>query len=354
MKPFGGRSNNGNETMQNQDEPELKIIKCCGVDIEAADCDDAQSCQYNMGIRQMLHELIVETNALLQTLGGGYLWGYMDDLTLLAPLSVVESIWPEFVRKAADIGLEVNMSKCVLYTRNSVAPGVTIQMPSTMIRSEDGFEMTGVPIGTDQFKYNFWTNQFHKIKEQIVTACEYEDSQLSVEMDDALCGGLSTLLKKHPMSTTSKFWQQARLAARHGGLGIHSPVINQPGAHLASLISCIQLIGAQTHSTGRNKNTSQWYANAMSRVVALLKTKCAPVYEIVSSHSAVGKSDLEPLEELMEGSTVKLQKKLTTHVSNRYFKELFESSNTEDRVRLDSCGAEGGVLVTFVPKYYHF
>eukprot|EP01034_Spumella_vulgaris_P037699 gene37699-46509_t len=146
----------------------------------------------------VLQELIVETNALLQSLGGGYLWGYMDDLTLLAPLGVVESIWPEFVRKAADIGLEVNMSKCVLYTRDIVAPEVAVQMPTTMIRSEDGFEMTGL-------------NYFTRLSNPTSATLQL----LSVEMDDALCGGLSTLLKKHPLTTSSKFWQQARLAARH-------------------------------------------------------------------------------------------------------------------------------------------
>jgi hypothetical protein len=332
----------------------------------------------------VLQDLIVETNALLQSMGGGFLWGYMDDLTLLAPMHVVESIWPEFVRSAAQIGLVVNMSKCVLYTRNIIPAGVVVNMPGDMIRSEDGFEMTGVPIGTDQFKRQFWSKQFAKIEEQIDTACAYDDSQvallflskciatklnyytrltnptsevvhqLSARMDKALCGGLSLLLKKHPFSTESKFWLQARLSAKHGGLGIHSPVVNQPGAHLASLISCMQLIREQSHVTGRNRNTSQWYADAMGRVVETLKSKCQSVYDIVLDHSVVGESQLEPLSELMDGSTVKLQKKLTAHVSNRFYKELFDSSLTEDQLRLDSCGAEGGVLVTFMPKYHHF
>jgi hypothetical protein len=45
----------------------------------------------------------------------------------------------------------------------------------------------------------------------------------------------------------------------------------------------------------------------------------------------VVESKLEPLLESMDGSTVKLQKKLIiTHVSNRFFKEIFDSGSIED------------------------
>jgi hypothetical protein len=61
-----------------------------------------------------------------------------------------------------------------------------------------------------------------------------------------LCRGISVLLKKINMvSTGGRAWQQARLAAKHSGLGIHSPAINQPVVHLVSIIRVTQLLTKQ-------------------------------------------------------------------------------------------------------------
>ncbi len=89
-------------------------------------------------------------------------------------------------------------------------------------------------------------------------------------------------------------------------------------------------------------------------VCRLNETHCRVAQVVEFQDSVEGKSELESLPELLDGSTVKRQKKLTVHVSNSFFQELFQLGSTEERVRLDSCGTEGGSLVTTLPRYDYF
>src|SRR4051812_15039687 len=56
----------------------------------------------------------------------------------------------------------------------------------------------------------------------------------------------------------------------------------------------------------------------------------------------------------MSGSSTKLQKRLTLHVSNNNFKRLWNASTAAERKILDSTAIEGGVLISTVPKESRF
>jgi hypothetical protein len=141
------------------------------------------------------------------------------------------------------------------------------------------------------------------------------------------------------------------LAAKHGGLGIQSPKVTHPGAYLSSLIGC-HLNMQQTQISLASAGRCPTHIPYLKQSEQYFLTGINIAYAVVQQHSVEGGSAelLTPLADLLSGQAVKIQKQLNIHVSNNYFQQLYRDSTAEDRVRLDSCGMEGQVLVTTIPK----
>eukprot|EP01034_Spumella_vulgaris_P026080 gene26080-32610_t len=102
---------------------------------------------------------------------------YMDDLIMMGPLATVCKVWPELVNRLLDVGLEVNIPKCKVYHENLATLG-TNTLP--IDEAKDGIVMVGVPIGSEQFIYNYWKGEFDSIQDEITAVCEYEDTQVAL------------------------------------------------------------------------------------------------------------------------------------------------------------------------------
>ncbi len=233
-------------------------------------------------------------------------------------------------------------------------------------------------MGSQQHELEYWEKKLVEFNAHIIHACSYDDTQVALlfltkcvstqlnyysrltdpsslagqldeKIDEALCNGLNILLKKNHITTTDNCWIQARLAAKHGGLGIQSPIMSHPGAYLSSLVGCYSTLKDQlTSLTSADKLLT--HRDTIQSVLALLNTSMVTAYATVYQHSVDGGSELEPLSELLEGNVTKLQKKLNAHVSNNFYNQLRSNSSTADKVRLDSCSEEGSVLVSTMPK----
>eukprot|EP01034_Spumella_vulgaris_P043911 gene43911-54564_t len=113
-----------------------------------------------LAIQQILEDL----NLMLIVEGGGALYAYMDDLIMMGPLATVCKVWPELVNRLLDVGLEVNIPKCRVYHENLATLG-TNTLP--IDEAKDGIVMVGVPIGSEQFIYNYWKGEFDSIQDEI-------------------------------------------------------------------------------------------------------------------------------------------------------------------------------------------
>jgi hypothetical protein len=299
-----------------------------------------------------IQEILEELNLMLVVLGGGALYAYMDDLIMLGPVNVVCEAWPTLVRKLKDVGLVVNTDKCQVYHPDAEVRN-KCTLPTEITRKHDGIVMVGVPLGSDQYVHDYWKGEFDAIKEEIDTVCRYEDTQVALLflskcvstklnyycrltdpnslagslgpiIDAALRKGLQQILMKQT-ELTDDVWSHATLATKDGGLGIQTPVISHHSAHLASIISCAQVISG-TIATNISDDKQPYQTALLQNVVSRLHIAAVPIHANILENSVSGGSVLTPLEDLLVGSCVKLQKKLTLHVSNNNFQKLFNKS----------------------------
>ncbi len=328
-----------------------------------------------------VQDILNDINTSLSGMGGGMLLGYMDDLTLVAHHTTINQVWHSLVSKAAAVGLQINLSKCQIYHPDMQLIADELTIPSDIVKTSDGVVMLGVPIGTEEYEYTYWSDRMTEFTSDINMACSYEDAQVALlfltkcvstqlnyftrmtdpnsqagllanNMDEALCHGLNILLKKDNITTEDNCWIQARLAAKHGGLGIQSPKISHPGAYLSSLIGCHSTLTSQLITLTAD-NRCPAHCQHIQHIIAQLYTSIVIAYETVRQLSIAGGSAIETLDEFLNGSIAKLQKRLTIHVSNYYFQMLWNRSSVADRIRLDSCSAEGSALITTVPKFHY-
>jgi hypothetical protein len=76
--------------------------------------------------------------------------GYLDDLTLLGESQRVHNALGSLRNLLRDIGLEINFSKCKVFSRSSDIRYIQA-MPRGIARSSDGIMILGAPIGINQF-----------------------------------------------------------------------------------------------------------------------------------------------------------------------------------------------------------
>ena len=348
-----------------------------------------------------IHDILIEINVALANFGGGVALAYMDDLTIIAPHLSINQIWDKLVDSSALVGLVVNPTKCQIYNSNMDTIVDTITLPPEITRKDDGLIIVGTPIGNEQFELAHWESKLKGIRTEIEKACSYDDTQVAlmflskcistklnyytrmtdpqspaglvgVAMDADLCYGLNIILKQD-ISPDDNCWVQARLAAKHSGLGIQSPISTHAGAFLSSQIGCHNIINKQIkqlqHNYNNNNNNnnnssnnndiiaivdnaSNYLCTELSAVCVQLRVSIGKTYQIIENHCVEGGTKIEPLDDLLrEGqTTLKLQKHLNMHVSNNHFKHLWKCSSAEEKIRLDSSSAEGGCLVTTVPR----
>ena len=333
----------------------------------------------------VIQDIIIEINALMQSkLNGGILIGYMDDLTIIAPQTSINGIWNNLIDSAAVVGLQVNEIKCQLYNKCMADILHQIELPVDVIRKFDGVVIIGTPVGDEQYEYDHWNAQLSEWKRDIIKTCNYEDTQvalmfltkcvatkmnyftrmtnpnslagkLSIEMDEALCNGLNILLNVKHVKTSDQCWLQARLSPKNGGLGIQSPVVLHAGAYLSSLVGTYKILSAQIKSL-KVRNMYTYHCEIISTILEQIRVDINVHYKVVCDLSVQidTENKLPTVQELIDGPDMKFQKKFNAVVSQTMFNTLWELSNIEDKIRLDSCSMEGSILITTIPKFEEF
>ena len=204
-----------------------------------------------------------------------------DDTFLIMDPSLVPTLWPHFVATFSKVGLEINLGpeKSSLYIPSDIpiTEDYLTSLPNDLATTRDGIKGIGVPLGTDEFCENFWSeNLVNPIRKAIPLVCQYYDTQkaltlfrlcintkqnyclrmtdpnsayasrLTMTLQGLFKLGLAYLLDKKADILNSatmndcisdRVWQQATLPAKSGGLSILDPVLVHHPAFIASQIA---------------------------------------------------------------------------------------------------------------------
>jgi hypothetical protein len=301
--------------------------------------------------------------------GQGIALGLIDDITIIAAPNVINQIWQILIDDLKYLGLNLNEGKCHIYNEDLAV--IENVLPDSIQCTTSGLVVLGAPIGSTSFKHSYWTKEFEKYKTEIEKATKYKDKQaaliflrmclatkynyflrscpvnddnlqLTRIIDQNLCTGLSNILN-YTLNLEDVHWLQSTLAAKYSGLGIQSAEFTHIAAYSASIIAVHQTIGEL-------KFTDHYFINDVNKILENLRN-ISSVYHQIFKNEFDLENKLEPFEDILIADKRKLQKKFSSYINNFKYKNLWDRSTTDDRLRIDSASREGGVLITTIPKH---
>ena len=201
---------------------------------------------------------------ILRSLNSELIIGYMDDITLGGPATVVAGDVLSIIADGASMGLRLNITKCELITTKHELPQIK-PLDQFMLVTPDNATLLGAPLSTG-------LSMDLTLKKKLLEIKHASDRLQYVSSHDALvlmksscgspklqhilrcspCNGHSTLCEIDVVirscltnitnvCLTDLQWTQASLPIKAGGLGIRSPLMVSLSCFLASVSSTLPL-----------------------------------------------------------------------------------------------------------------
>ncbi|CAE7610039.1 unnamed protein product [Symbiodinium natans] len=195
---------------------------------------------------------------------------FLDDGVLAGDIPALGTALQLAQRRAADIGLELNLGKCELVVFGATnAQLLQPHFPAALLRRADGssrvltnnFEFLGAAIGDESYICQHTSARVAKAGELLEAVAELEDPQVGLRLLRA-CAGFSRMvhsMRCNPpeaqadalatfdglvqrcfgdltgIHLTDDQWRQASRGVAQAGLGLRSCLAHAPAAYLASL-----------------------------------------------------------------------------------------------------------------------
>ena len=194
---------------------------------------------------------------------------FLDDGVLAGELADVASALARVQRRAAAIGLTLNLGTCEVVVLGPVpSAALAASFPAELLQRSDGssrvlhdFEFLGAAVGSDSYVHNHTEARVARAAELLDAIAELEDPQVAMRLLRACAGyarvvhsmrcnpplyqhmalqAFDTMVRScfagftgiHP---TAEQWRQAELGLAQAGLGLRSAAVHAPAAYLASL-----------------------------------------------------------------------------------------------------------------------
>ena len=204
---------------------------------------------------------------------------FLDDGSLCGQTAAVEEMFSNLVRKSPEIGLKVNLSKCIQW-----GPTPSPSALASCVPWDSGVKVLGVPIGPpgfvqdhsrkvitklqgclDRLKLMGCTFSAFHIFRSCLSACKVMFLLRTLSYDHALSLATETQLRMRsilsdildsPLDETQ--WVLARLPVRRGGIGVLDPVDAAASAHVAAFLS--SSVGASSNGLPACKVPQSFFA----------------------------------------------------------------------------------------------
>ena len=339
-----------------------------------------------------LHPLLCSLNKdILKDGRDGVAFAFHDDIIIQVTRESLSFVMSSLEQLCGDLGLEFNKVKCEVYSPDmDMSEDEKVAIESQSFKLVHDTKVVGTPLGSRKYQRLYiwkkiqdlrkdinllkgWQNThgliqvfrlcictkltylFRTIDEDIwrplhshqssqlalpflnITEEYLDDLDLLVYVDEMLREALSSFLGSKELMDYDHSWRQAKLKPKSGGCGIPDGKTVAMSARLASKVF--------THSRVEKLIGVQYNNAAFEEVTVLLNEQCDALQKLNPSKAA----ELGETLFKFSSNTPKLQSLLYQfHDALTY--ERLRMTNTSIGLRVDSSGAEGGFLITHIPK----
>ena len=123
---------------------------------------------FSLAIHPMLVQVRREFQSVLTP-------SYLDDITILGPISDVTDTYWKLKGHMSNIGLELREEKCEIYSPLGIS---RCQLPIREMK--DGFELLGTPVGSDTFVKDVCHGKVEKLNPLLSKLSLLQDAQIGV------------------------------------------------------------------------------------------------------------------------------------------------------------------------------
>ena len=308
---------------------------------------------------------------------------FADDGSLVGTPAACAIGYEACKRYAAETGLKLNESKCVIFNPHS------LQIPEGVFHPEikvlkDALPLLGGVIGNKQGIADFLEEKLAALEADMKKVVAYPNTQnattifrlcicsrvnyllrilpptselrngdsLSVSIDKMLRRGVEGLLSTNrSIRLTDDGWTQMKLPLRLGGMGyLDAPRIHV-AAHIASKVECHSVVQAIFDAVGRGLGKPA--------VISSLKTDAQVAHSsLTQQYPVIQRDKKKPIEilpwaEVLRSEGGHLQMQLCKPMLQHHFHTLQRSIAVDAANRMDSCAREGSYVIAAIAKDEH-